>query len=102
MRRSGAGIAAGASRLRHVVESHVPEEMLALAKRVRRALARWPLTELDPIERAELAAELRDARSFEDLGPGWQQLIIESEAGAPRDPREFYLHLRGDQPGRPD
>lgn len=69
--------------------------MLALAKRARRALTRWPLTELDPIERAELAAALRDARSFDDLTPGWQQLILESEAGAPHDPREFHLHLRG-------
>ena len=80
----------------------MPEEMLALAKRVRRAVTRWPLTELDEIECAEIAAELRDARSFEDLSPGWQELILESEAGAPRDPREFHLHLRGDQPGRPD
>jgi hypothetical protein len=102
MPRCVIGIAAGASTLRGVLESHVPEEMLALAQRVRRALTRWPLTELDPIERAELAAELRDARSFEDLSPGWQQMLLESEAGAPRDPREFHLHLRGDQPGRPD
>jgi hypothetical protein len=73
----------------------------AFAKRARRALTRWPLTELDPIERAELAAALRDARSFEDLAPGWQELILESEAGAPRDAREFHLHLRGDEAGRP-
>jgi hypothetical protein len=76
-------------------------EELTLAKRARRALTRWPLTELDPIERAELAAALQDARGFDDLAPGWQELILESEAGAPRDPREFFLHLRGDQPGRP-
>jgi hypothetical protein len=83
------------------LESNASEEMLALAKRARRALTRWPLTEIDAIERAELAGALRDARSFEDLAPGWQQLILESEAGAPRGSREFHLHLRGDQPGRP-
>jgi len=91
--RCAGGIAAGAPKLRAVLE--------ALAKRARRALTRWPLTELDPIERAELAAELREARSFDDLAPGWQELILASEAGAPRDSREFHLHLRGDQPGRP-
>ena len=85
----------GASTLRRVVQSNASEEMLALAKRARRALARWPLTELDPIERAELAAALRDVRSFDDLAPGWQQLILESEAGAPRDAHEFHLRLRG-------
>jgi hypothetical protein len=66
-----------------------------LAKRARRALTRWPLTELDPIERAELAAALHEAHSFDDLAPGWQELIRESEAGAPRNPHEFHLHLRG-------
>jgi len=76
-------------------------EELTLAKRARRALTRWPLTELDPIERAELAAALQDARGFDDLAPGWQELILESEAGAPSDPQEFFLHLRGDPPGRP-
>ena len=83
------------------MESNASEEMLALSKRARRALSRWPLTELDPIERAELAAALRDAGGFDDLAPGWQRLILESEAGAPRDPREFYLRLRGDPSGRP-
>jgi hypothetical protein len=78
------------------VESNTSEEMLALAKRARRALTRWPLTELDPIERAELVSALRHARSFDDLAPGWQRLILESEAGRPRGSRDFYLHLRGD------
>ena len=86
--------------LRHVMESNEPETMLALAKRARRAFTRWPLTELDPIERAEFAAALRDARSFDDLAPGWQELILESESDAPRDAREFFLHLRGDPPVR--
>ena len=77
------------------MDSKPSEELLNLAQRVRRAAARWPLTELDPIERAEFAGAVLDAESFEDLAPGWQQLILESEAGAPRDPHEFYLHLRG-------
>jgi hypothetical protein len=76
------------------------EEMLALAQRARRALTRWPLTELDPIELAEFAAEMREARDFDDLAPGWQRLIIESEVGAPLDAQEFHLHLRGHGPGR--
>ena len=80
------------------MENTPSEETLALANRVRRALTRWPLTELDEIERAELTHALLDARRFDDLAPGWQRLIIESEAGAPRDPREFYLHLRGGPP----
>ena len=92
--RGASGIGARRWTLRGALEA-------ALAKRARRALTRWPLTELDPIERAELAAELREARSFDDLAPGWQELILASEAGAPRDSREFHLHLRGDQSGRP-
>lgn len=70
-----------------------------LATRVRRALTRWPLTELDPIERAEFANAVMHARDFDDLEPGWQKLILESEAGAPSDPREFHLHLRGREEG---
>ena len=77
------------------MESSGSEEMLTLAKRARRAFTRWPLTELDPIERAEFAGALRDARTFEDLAHGWQQLILESEADAPSDAREFFLRLRG-------
>jgi hypothetical protein len=43
---------------------------------------------------------MREARDFDDLAPGWQRLIIESEVGAPLDAHEFHLHLRGHGPGR--
>ena len=83
------------AKLRPAVQIDAPEQMLALTQRARRALMRWPLTELDPIEIAEFAADVREAGSFDDLAPGWQHLILESEAGAPEDPREFHLRLRG-------
>jgi hypothetical protein len=53
-----------------------------LAQRVRRAAARWPLTELDPIERATFAGAVAQARDFADLDPHWQELIIASECGS--------------------
>jgi hypothetical protein len=67
-----------------------------LSKRVRRAARKWPITELDPIERDAFTEAVAAAESFEDLEPEWQRLILEAEAGPGRlDPREFFLHLRG-------
>jgi hypothetical protein len=70
-----------------------------LSKRVRRAARKWPITELDPIERDAFSEALSAADSFEDLEPEWQRLIVEAEAGPRRlDPLEFFLHLRGSKP----
>ncbi len=67
-----------------------------LSKRVRRAVRKWPITELDPIEFDAFTNAVQAAESFEDLEPEWQRLIEEAEAGPTRlDPREFFLHLRG-------
>ena len=67
-----------------------------LSKRVRRAARKWPITELDPIERNAFTEAVSAADSFEDLEPEWQRLILEAEAGPSRlDPLEFFLHLRG-------
>jgi hypothetical protein len=67
-----------------------------LSKRVRRAARKWPITELDPIERNAFTEAVAAADSFEDLEPEWQRLIHEAEAGPSRlDPLEFFLHLRG-------
>ena len=67
-----------------------------LSKRVRRAARKWPITELDPIELNAFTEAVAAADSFEDLEPEWQRLIVEAEAGPTRrDPREFFLHLRG-------
>jgi hypothetical protein len=67
-----------------------------LSKRVRRAARKWPITELDPIERDAFSVAIAAAESFEDLEPEWQRLILEAEAGPGRlDPLEFFLHLRG-------
>lgn len=66
-----------------------------LSKRVRGAARNWPITELDPIERAAFANAVFEADSFEDLEPGWQRLILEAEAGPRRlEPQQFFLHLR--------
>ena len=66
-----------------------------LSKRVRGAARKWPITELDPIERDAFANAVFEAESFEDLEPGWQRLILEAEAGPRRlDPKQFFLHLR--------
>ncbi len=68
-----------------------------LSKRVRRAARKWPITELDPIERNAFMEAVAAAESFDDLEPEWQRLIAEAEAGPTRlDPLEFFLHLRGD------
>jgi hypothetical protein len=67
-----------------------------LSKRVRRAVRKWPITELDPIELNAFAEAVSAADSFEDLEPEWQRLIVEAEAGPTRlPPLEFFLHLRG-------
>jgi hypothetical protein len=67
-----------------------------LSKRVRRAARKWPITELDPIERNAFTEAVAAADSFEDLEPEWQRLILEAEEGSGRlDPVEFFLHLRG-------
>jgi hypothetical protein len=67
-----------------------------LSKRVRRAARKWPITELDPIERNAFTEAVAAADSFDDLEPEWQRLILEAEAGSSRlDPVEFFLHLRG-------
>lgn len=66
-----------------------------LSKRVRRAARKWPITELDPIEREAFANAVYQAETFEDLEPEWQRLILEAEAGPRRlDPKQFFLHLR--------
>jgi hypothetical protein len=70
-----------------------------LSKRVRRAARKWPITELDPIERNAFMEAIAFAESFEDLEPEWQRLILEAEAGPTRlPPLEFFLHLRGTSP----
>lgn len=70
-----------------------------LSKRVRRAVRKWPITELDPIEFDAFTNAVSAAESFEDLEPEWQRLIEEAEAGPGRlDPVEFFLHLRGARP----
>ena len=61
-------------------------QTLELALRVRRALPRWPMRELGLDQRAALAEALHEARSFDDLDPAWQELILEAEAGG-RSPR---------------
>jgi hypothetical protein len=66
-----------------------------LSKRVRRASRRWPITELDSIERQEFANAVFKAPSFDELEPEWQRLILEAEAGPRRlEPLQFFLHLR--------
>lgn len=66
-----------------------------LMKRVRRAVRKWPISELDPIEREAFAKAVYEAETFEDLEPGWQQLLLEAEAGPARlAPKQFFLHLR--------
>jgi hypothetical protein len=67
----------------------------ALVKRVRRALPRWPLTELDPIERSEFAAAVDGASHFDDLDPHWQELVLAAERGRTKDPGRFHRELRG-------
>jgi hypothetical protein len=67
-----------------------------LSKRVRRAVRKWPITELDPIEFNAFTEAVTSAESFDELEPAWQRLILEAEAGSSRlDPLEFFLHLRG-------
>jgi hypothetical protein len=64
-------------------------------KRVRKAARKWPITELDSIEREAFATAVYEAETFEDLEPAWQRLIIEAEAGPRRlAPKQFFLHLR--------
>jgi hypothetical protein len=66
-----------------------------LAKRVRRAVRKWPITELDVIEREAFATAVAGVESFEDLEPAWQRMILEAEAGPRRlDSKQFFLHLR--------
>ncbi len=70
-----------------------------LSKRVRRAVRKWPITELDPIEFDAFTNAVSAAESFDDLEPEWRRLIEEAEAGPTRlDPVEFFLHLRGAKP----
>jgi len=70
-----------------------------LSKRVRRAVRKWPITELDPIEFTAFTRAVETAESFDELEPEWQRLIAEAEAGPSRlDPLEFLLHLRGPRP----
>jgi hypothetical protein len=65
-----------------VVEvGEVPSGERELALRVRRASVRWPLTELDPIERATFAGAVAQARSFDELDLAWRELIITAERG---------------------
>lgn len=71
------------------------DNSLDLARRVRRAVRKWPLSELDPIERSAFAEAIREARSFDDLDPPWQELILRAEAGPPPEPQEFHRVLRG-------
>src|SRR5688572_22999994 len=59
------------------VDAAIKEHELAL--RVRRASPRWPLSELDPIERATFAGAVAQARDFDDLDVHWQELIIAAE-----------------------
>lgn len=72
-----------------------------LARRVARATRNWPLTELDPIERSAFADAVAHARSFEDLDPPWQELILRAETGPPRRWRDFHLCLRGRKTRQP-
>ena len=64
----------------HDVDAAIKEHELAL--RVRRASPRWPLSELDPIERATFAGAVAHARGFDDLDVHWQELIIAAERGS--------------------
>lgn len=66
-----------------------------LGKRVRKAARKWPITELDPIERDAFATAVYEAGSFEELEPAWQRLILEAEADPRRlPPEQFFLRLR--------
>jgi hypothetical protein len=69
-------------------------EQSELIMRVRRVLPRWPITELDPIERSEFAAAVARAETFADLDPHWQQLIAAAERGPVEAGPEFHLKLR--------
>lgn len=72
------------------------QDSLSLARRVRRAARRWPLTELDPIERGAFSQAVRDADRFEDLDRHWQELILRAEAGHPAvSGWAFHALLRG-------
>lgn len=62
------------------VDAAIKEHELAL--RVRRASTRWPLSELDPIERATFAGAVAHARGFDDLDLHWQELILAAERGS--------------------
>jgi hypothetical protein len=68
-------------RERVIEVGEVPTGERELALRVRRASVRWPLTELDPIERATFAGAVADARDFDDLDLPWQELIVAAECG---------------------
>lgn len=78
------------------VDAAIKEHELAL--RVRRASPRWPLSELDPIERATFAGAVAQARAFDDLDVHWQELIIAAERGS----RSQVVTLRDPEPQRPD
>lgn len=71
----------------------------SLAVRVRRASSRWPITELDEIERTAFARAVGEARDFDDLDPEWQRLITLAEAGRPAEGQEFFLELRQGRSG---
>jgi hypothetical protein len=65
-------------------------EAPGLALRVRRAAARWPLTELDPLERSMFAGAVAGARDFDELDLHWQELIIAAERGSRRHARHAH------------
>lgn len=66
-----------------------------LGKRVRKAARKWPVTELDSIEREAFVNAVFEAQSFDELEPAWQRVILEAEAGSRRlDAKQFFLHLR--------
>jgi hypothetical protein len=76
---------------RQMATPSAPTEAWTLALRVRRAVARWPLTELDPVERSTFADAIAEARDFDDLDPTWQELIIAAERGSrPRSTKEAH------------
>ena len=77
------------------VDAAIKEHELAL--RVRRASPRWPLSELDPIERATFAGAVAKARDFDDLDVHWQELIVAAERGS----RTHVVTLRDVEPQRP-
>ena len=74
-------------------DEQMDSEQTRLALRVRRVVSRWPVTALDPIERATFAGAVAQARGFDDLDLRWQELIVAAERGGVRRTYELDLLL---------